>query len=136
MSAQASQADTAAQCPQQHDIAAQQATLPSADMQGSGAHHNQARCALDDLASVEREGREGAPLGNVGLVVWQSAFVLADYLVARPPYGTWQGVSVVDLGTGTGGRPRILPHHSSLCSKHLPALCGRGCSHAASQGPQ
>ncbi|CAK0757345.1 hypothetical protein CVIRNUC_002532 [Coccomyxa viridis] len=69
---------------------------------GSGAHHNQARCTSDDLASVELEGRVGAPLGNVGLVVWQSAFVLADYLVARPPYGTWQGVSVIDLGTGTG----------------------------------
>ena len=109
--------------------------LPSAGMQGSGAHHNQARCAADDLASVEREGREGAPLGNVGLVVWQSAFVLADYLVARPPYGTWQGVSVIDLGTGTGGRPCILPHHSTLRSKHLPPLCARGCSRAARQGP-
>ena len=134
--ARASQAATAAQCRQQHAVAAQQATLPCADMQGSGAHHNQARCTSDDLASVEREGREGAPLGYVGLVVWQSAFVLADYLVARPPYGTWQGVSVIDLGTGTGGRPRILSQLSSLCSKHLPPLCVRACSHAASQGPQ
>ncbi len=136
MSAQASQAGTAALCCQQDDITAQQATLPSAGLQGSGAHHNQARCTSDDLASVELEGRVGAPLGNVGLVVWQSAFVLADYLVARPPYGTWQGVSVIDLGTGTGGRPLILPHRSSLCSKHLPPLCVRGCSHAAGQGPQ
>ena len=122
MSAQPSRAGTAAQCRQQHDIAAQQATLPSANMQGSGAHHNQARCTSDDLASVELEGREGAPLGNVGLVVWQSAFVLADYLVACPPYGTWQGVSVIDLGTGTGVRPCILPLHSSVRFKHAPPL--------------
>ena len=104
-------------------------------MQGSGAHHNQARCTSDDLASVEHEGREGAPLVNVGLVVWQSAFVLADYLVACPPYGTWQGVSVIDLGTGTGVRPRILPHYSSLrsaCATPLHVCC---CTQAASQGP-
>ena len=114
----------------------QQAILQSVSMQGSGAHHNQAGCASDNLASVELEGRERTPLGNVGLVVWQSAFVLADYLVARPPYGTWQGVSVIDLGTGTGARPRILQHRSGVPSKHLPPLRACCCCHAARQGPQ
>ena len=54
------------------------------------------------MISVELEGRSRAPLNNVGLVVWQSAFVLADYLVAHPPFGTWRNVSVVELGAGTG----------------------------------
>ncbi len=35
-------------------------------------------------------------------VVWQSAFVLAEYLLRAPPYQTWEDVRVVDLGTGTG----------------------------------
>jgi hypothetical protein len=54
------------------------------------------------MISVELEGRAEAPLSNVGLVVWQSAFVLADYLVAHPPFGMWRNVSAIDLGAGTG----------------------------------
>ena len=44
-------------------------------------------------------------LSHVGLVVWQSAFLLAELLIRRPPFGAWGDVRVVDLGTGTGGRP-------------------------------
>ena len=71
-------------------------------MQGSGAHHNQRGSASDDLFSVELEGKAEAPLNNVGLVVWQSAFVLADYLIAHPPFRTWRGVNIVEFGAGTG----------------------------------
>ena len=38
----------------------------------------------------------------MGLVVWQSAFLLAELLVRSPPFGAWGDVRVVDLGTGTG----------------------------------
>ena len=41
-------------------------------------------------------------LSRVGLVVWQSAFVLAELLLRHPPFGQWHDVRVVDLGTGTG----------------------------------
>jgi protein N-lysine methyltransferase METTL21A len=41
----------------------------------------------------------------VGLVVWQSAFLLAELLVRAPPFGAWGDVRVVDLGTGTGEAP-------------------------------
>lgn len=54
------------------------------------------------MISIELEGRSKAPLNNVGLVVWQSAFVLADYLIAHPPFRTWRDVNVIELGSGTG----------------------------------
>ena len=38
----------------------------------------------------------------MGLVVWQSAFVLADWLLRHPPFGQWDDVTVVELGCGTG----------------------------------
>ncbi len=80
--------------------------------QGSGAFHNQ---QLDDMISVELEGRSKAPLNNVGLVVWQSAFVLADYLIAHPPFRTWREVNVIELGSGTGqGSFRTLPCTSCI----------------------
>lgn len=41
-------------------------------------------------------------LENVGRVVWQCGFLLADYLIRRPPFRDWGGVNVVDLGAGTG----------------------------------
>jgi len=40
----------------------------------------------------------------VGLVVWQAGFVLADLLLRRPPFGSWHGAQVLDLGCGTGER--------------------------------
>lgn len=46
-------------------------------------------------------------LEHVGLVVWQSAFVLAEYLLRHPPFGQWDDVHAVDLGAGTGE-----PHRS------------------------
>lgn len=57
-------------------------------------------------------GQEAAPamdhkedLSHVGLVVWQSAFLLAELLIRAPPFGAWGDVRVVDLGTGTGENP-------------------------------
>ena len=44
----------------------------------------------------------GEDLSHVGLVVWQSAFVLAELLLRQPPFGQWHDVRVIDLGTGTG----------------------------------
>lgn len=44
----------------------------------------------------------GEGLAHVGLVVWQSAFVLSELLLQRPPFGGWADVRCVDLGTGTG----------------------------------
>ncbi|BDA43830.1 EEF1A lysine methyltransferase 3 [Coccomyxa sp. Obi] len=71
---------------------------------GSGAHQHIG--VQSDSAS---EGAQGGCAGsseenleNVGLVVWQSAFVLAEFLMAHPPFGAWHDVSAVDLGTGTG----------------------------------
>lgn len=49
-------------------------------------------------------------LGNVGLVVWQSAFVLAELLLRAPPFGQWADVRAVDLGTGTGENPNLAYH--------------------------
>ena len=54
------------------------------------------------MISIELEGRSKAPLSNVGLVVWQSAFVLAVYLISNPPFRTWRDVNVIELGSGTG----------------------------------
>ena len=45
----------------------------------------------------------GEDLARVGLVVWQAGFVLGDLLLRRPPYGSWHGATVLDLGCGTGG---------------------------------
>lgn len=46
--------------------------------------------------------KTSAPLRNVGLVVWQAAFVLAEYLSRVQPLGLWRGQRVVELGAGTG----------------------------------
>lgn len=69
-------------------------------MQGSGAHRH--------LGEMGRGGgdEEGsaAPtdLSSVGLVVWQSAFLLAELLLQHPPLGPWADVRTFDLGSGTG----------------------------------
>ena len=55
-------------------------------------------------APAPAEG-ETEDLSHVGLVVWQSAFLLAELLTRAPPFGAWGDVRVVDLGTGTGGSP-------------------------------
>lgn len=61
---------------------------------------------MGSLLSRTDTSGEGTPNGeqleNVGFVVWQSAFVLAEYLLRMPPFGQWGDVKTVDLGTGTG----------------------------------
>lgn len=74
-------------------------------LQGSGAHQHllcSRQDAHSEIPGSSREGKPGEALDNVGLVVWQSAFVLAELLISHPPLGPWHDVSVVDLGTGTG----------------------------------
>jgi hypothetical protein len=87
---------------------------------------------LDDVArtgpplreaaeKLDNVGRTGPPpreaeekLDNVGLVVWQSAFVLAEYLLRNPPFQQWADVRVVDLGTGTGVWLDVNSHATEL----------------------
>jgi hypothetical protein len=59
---------------------------------------------VEERRAAQQAGLPGASRGlqNVGYVVWQSGFVLAELLLRRPPFGSWPDVSVVDLGTGTG----------------------------------
>lgn len=45
---------------------------------------------------------DSAGLAQVGLVAWQCGFLLADYLLRRPPFRQWQDVRLLDLGAGTG----------------------------------
>ena len=58
-------------------------------------------------------GRPREELGPVGLVVWQSAFLLAELLLRAPPFGQWADVRTVDLGTGTGA-----PRHAVVPGAH------------------
>lgn len=62
----------------------------------------------------------------MGLVVWQAGFVLADLLLRQPPFGSWHGASVLDLGCGTGApgarRPRAALAHRQRRGPGL--LCG------------
>ena len=65
-------------------------------------------------------------LEHVGLVVWQSAFVLAEYLLRHPPFGQWDDVHTVDLGAGTGEPHRsvhfmqvmLFPFHTAPFTLH------------------
>eukprot|EP00891_Asterochloris_glomerata_P000231 jgi/Astpho2/231/Aster-x0908 len=62
-----------------------------------------ARAALPPQAGDDDSSkRPSEDLSNVGLVVWQSAFMLAEFLLRAPPFGQWHDVRVVDLGSGTG----------------------------------
>lgn len=77
---------------------------------------------------VEQEGgSKGEALEHVGLVVWQSAFLLAELLVRRPPFGGWGDVRCVDLGTGTGVCSHTIPKHLSALPHQPPAQVA--CTH-------
>jgi phospholipid N-methyltransferase len=51
-----------------------------------------------DAASASKQ----PDLSNVGLVVWESAWVLAEMLLRVNPLGGWAGARVLELGAGTG----------------------------------
>ena len=77
--------------------------------QGSGAHQHGGASHVDHTGfeeplalPVSLSGPASDSLGSVGLVVWQSAFLLAELLLQHPPLGPWAHVRAVDLGTGTG----------------------------------
>ena len=76
-------------------------------------------------------GQDSEHLEQVGLVVWQSAFVLAEYLLRNPPFGQWQDVHAVDLGAGTGEpcwrlcAMQVIPFYqlpllTCLANSHMP----------------
>jgi hypothetical protein len=56
--------------------------------------------------ALEAGQRAGGPyvsaFPNVGLVVWQAGFVLAEWLIRAAPLGPWPGRAVVELGCGVG----------------------------------
>lgn len=80
-------------------------------------------------------------LANVGWTVWQSAFILGEWLLRKPPVASWQGVKVLELGAGTGVLGLVLAmagadvtltdleHVTPLCRENVEAnrdaLCGR-----------
>ena len=73
-------------------------------------------------SEISSSALRDASLENVGRVVWQSGFLLADYLIRNPPFREWPGVRVIDLGAGTGMSPN--PHDTlqaclSLCVSEL-----------------
>ena len=59
-------------------------------------------------APQKQAARRDAALADVGRVAWQAAFVLADLVLRHPPFGQWTGVSVLDLGCGTGALGLLL----------------------------
>ncbi|EIE25645.1 hypothetical protein COCSUDRAFT_64760 [Coccomyxa subellipsoidea C-169] len=102
---------------------------------GSGAHHH-IRAQQDAQSRQDGEKEESKEeLDNVGLVVWQSAFVLAEFLVSHAPMGDWRDVRTVDLGTGTGVVGMVLalagaevtltdlPHVTWLARENVAANC-------------
>eukprot|EP00775_Hariotina_reticulata_P000205 gene205-399_t len=74
--------------------------------------HNtqQTKCRGADLVQQEAQQTRAAGLGlsRVGLVLWQSGYVLADFLLLRLPHlhsgrlSSWAGTSVLELGCGAG----------------------------------
>mmetsp|Transcript_21206 Transcript_21206/g.58897 ORF Transcript_21206/g.58897 Transcript_21206/m.58897 type:complete len:271 (-) Transcript_21206:231-1043(-) len=75
----------------------------SQDHRGSGGQQPRGRTEGSDDMPESAQGEDPeAPLQNVGLRVWQCAFVLTEYLIRRPPFSQWAGVKVLDLGSGTG----------------------------------
>ena len=100
-------------------------TLVVADLtlyQAEGLSHRkmalwaQAARQVEDTGDTKEEALE-----HVGLVVWQSAFLLAELLARRPPFGGWSDVRCVDLGTGTGRPfPPVSPIQPSAASPYLP----------------
>lgn len=77
------------------------------DVHNSGSlQHVDVQPGSPEALSVGDKAEEH--LEHVGLVVWQSAFVLAEYLLRHPPFGQWHDVHAVDLGAGTGEHQRSL----------------------------
>ncbi|KAG2494446.1 hypothetical protein HYH03_007498 [Edaphochlamys debaryana] len=69
-----------------------------------------------DAVPMDWSGPPLSSLADVGLVVWQAGFLLADHLLRHPPFATpgrrasagvdpaaaWRPVRALDLGTGSG----------------------------------
>ncbi|GBF88228.1 hypothetical protein Rsub_00940 [Raphidocelis subcapitata] len=91
----------------------------------------------EEDAAAAASGR-GPDLSHVGLVVWNSAVVLSELLLRRPPLGPWPGVRVLELGCGTGvagsflaaADARVvmtdLPHITPLALENAAANAGGG----------
>lgn len=100
------------------------------DQSGPAPPPGEVRGKLDDSGCAGTSGGAAEEkLDNVGLVVWQSAFVLAEYLLRNPPFQQWADVRVVDLGTGTGawveGRQDCCPGNQHRCAAYYQGEVGR-----------
>ncbi len=58
--------------------------------------------ASNALEEVQAAGDYVSAFPNVGLVVWQAGFVLAEWLIRAAPLGSWRGRTAVELGCGVG----------------------------------
>lgn len=78
--------------------------------------HSHTAAAGKSSVETAGVGMAGTALADVGLVVWQSGFVLAEYLLRTPPFGGWGDVSCVDLGTG-GFHTPTTNHAGDKCAQ-------------------
>eukprot|EP00775_Hariotina_reticulata_P007133 gene7133-7348_t len=63
-------------------------------------------------------GEYDSAFPNVGLVIWQSGFVLADYLLRARPLGSLTGLRILELGCGTGQLGIDLKHAGQQHTSH------------------
>ena len=87
----------------------QQQRQPQQQPLSSPASEQQQRHGLSELpqahAPLQHSNKLSMPgpdLSRVGLVVWESSWLLAEFLLRVQPLGSWAGVTVVELGAGTG----------------------------------
>jgi hypothetical protein len=87
----------------------------TARLDGAGSSRGQRPGYGDERAdSAPQQQQQQPDLSNVGLVLWQSGFLLADLLLLRQPQALpaaaaagsvsagWAGVRVLELGCGGG----------------------------------
>ncbi|KAI8476654.1 MAG: hypothetical protein J3K34DRAFT_463641 [Monoraphidium minutum] len=109
----------------------------------SGAARHLAEGARVEWPQDDAEDAAAAAAG----ATCATGFVLADFLLRRPPLGAWPGVRALDLGAGTGvcglflaaAGARViltdLPHITPLTRANAAANLGRGGAGGAAAAP-